>query len=222
MKDAELLSAVAFDAGVGVATHPGDIAPIRLHLVKAESDASHTDGPHHNRRHPPVNGTLLHNSKTFVPGEKLGDMVDPDAVHGKERARDVARVLHVSTGRSVHAMIIPRREIDDEVAPTLVGLGILGISKQICGGIRLPFDDQLAVGADLPEIFHAPIGRRNEDRGVRIHRPEPLPEPPGEEVVKGAKAPRRHLDFAQIDPVDAHKGLNCCINDRLGGVSGRK
>ena len=57
----------------------------------------------------------------------------------------------------MHAMVITRRKIDDEVVTAFVRNGRLRVTKERRGGIGLPFDEQLALRGDLPQVFDSAV-----------------------------------------------------------------
>jgi hypothetical protein len=159
--------------------------------VKREGDLAHHEGAHQHDGDGPEGRVHLHDH-ALVAGEELRHVGDAKLIDGVERAGQVPREGDAAFDGAVHAVIIPGREVHDEVPPARVARGVVGAAEQRGGVVGLALDGEGAAFVDGALVFEAPVGGAHHRGGVGVDAVDAVAELAGEEIVEARKARLGH------------------------------
>jgi len=165
----------------------------RRHVIitqKVHGDFTYDQGSNHDHRNPLLISGLDGNDHSPIAHQQPGNALLSDGVDRIAVARHPPNIHDVSVHRGMHAMIIPRGQVDDDERTTHEAARGASVPQQRAHLVRLPLDEQSRSFVDGSLCSEATVTGRYD--GLVRDGSCPSSQGPGEERVETPIATMRH------------------------------
>ena len=148
---------------------------------------------------------------------KVVDVTHPDGVDRKVVTGHRPDAADLSAHRRVDAVVVPRREVDDEADATEETPRLVGVSGELVDRVAPSLDEERAPLFDAGHRLDPPIGGAEHGAGVPVDRPHPVAKLAGEECVEARPA----SGLASVDALVEGNVVDSGIEPYNGAPDGR-